>query len=742
MQRYEKSRFVFPLVILGSVCFLFFSLFLFNIYISDEIDELSEQNLKQLVNNSAESFKLKFELDINLLESSASLLPVWDYLRYINFDSEHYQFLARSFDYMIVVNPYGYGVGSDSNIGDVVKFEYFQKAMKGETVIDGPFSSTFNKEQAIFIATPMIAHGETRGVLTGLIYLDTLDDMFDITIQGVSANLILDSKGNIISNGVKDSNFKRSTNAFSLIENSDLKTVEEFELLKKDIANNVGGGITIDFNGERSNVIYKPIGIKDWMIMSVIPEDVVLSTTRSIVVVTAIVSIVSMLFIAVFGFMINASQRQTLAKIAEIAYVSQLTGIRTLIKFKLDSKEFISQNSDKKFLLIKFDIENFRLINESLSIKEGDRVLKSMATAISCGSNNCISAHVHADEFIVMIAYTNENVNKWRDTYEKNLLKLLGREFNYNFRIITGYYFMESKKIDISTAIERVNIAHRYAKETKSLLSIYSDEFLLNAIKTKEIENHMEEALHNKEFIMFLQPELNLKEGKLVGAEALVRWKTSNGFMRPDEFIPVFEQNGFILKLDMFMFEQACSYLHSWIEEGRKAFIISVNFSRKHLYSSDFVSNLDIICKKYNVDPKYLGIEITESSMLGNEIDLIALIHKLKSFGFNVLMDDFGSGYSSLGLLKNMPIDVLKLDKSFFTEIESHERSIAVVKSVIDLSKNLEIKTIAEGVETLDNAKILKQMGCDILQGYYYAKPMCQEDFRAFYDDEASNLII
>ncbi len=744
MLKNEKNRFLLPFAIFGSICILLVSMFVYNIYIGDEIEELSESNIEQLVRSNAETFKLKLETDVNLLESSASLLPVWDFLRYINFDSDDYEYLSRAFDYMLVVNPYGYAVGSDNAIGDLANYEYFQRALAGETVISEPFKSIFTQKDAIIIATPMIANGKTRGVLAGLIYLESLDKMFGAHIEGVEANIIVNSQGTIISNSVETSNYVILSNIFEQIEKDNPREKDRFNAFKNDIINTQRGKESIHFDGQVYTLIYKPVGIKDWMIVSIIPDSIVKATTRNIVIITAIISIVIMLIVSIFGAIINSSQRKTLEKIAEIAYISPLTGINTIIKFKLDAKDFILSNSSRQFLFVKFDVENFRLVNESLGDKEGDRILKAMAQAIDCNSKyDSISAHLHTDEFIVLLAYTGNTLYNWREDYTNKLFEILGEEFNYNLRIVAGYYNTDATTaLDIGTAIERVNIAHRHAKETKALESVYTNEFLTSAIRAKEIENLMEEALENNEFMMFLQPELNLKTGKLVGAEALVRWEHDNKMMFPDEFIPIFEQNGFVLKLDMYMFEQACKYLQTWIAEEREAFVISVNFSRKHLYTIDFVSTLINLCNKYNVASKYLGIEITESSMLNNEAELITLIRHLHENGFNVFMDDFGSGYSSLGLLKNIPVDVLKLDKSFLTNIDERERSYAVVSSIIELAKKINIKTLAEGVETLENLHMLKKMGCDIVQGYYYAKPMPESDFKDFYYSAKSTMNI
>ncbi len=723
------------------VILLIFSTLIYNFFIRDEINGLSNQSLQQLMDNNVDTFKLEFESNINLLESTASLLPVWDYLRYVDYESGEYDYISESFDYVMVINPYGYAVGSDGNIGDAFEEDYFQNAMNGETTISDLIATDQNGICTIVISTPMIANGEIRGVLAGLNYVETLNDTFGNPIDGIFANLLIDSKGNIISNGVDNTYFTPSENAFDVITNFNLSDYEQLDSLKSDIASGSAGEKKIVFNGKLYRLIYTPVGVKNWSIMSIIPETIIQSTTNHIVIISTVVSTSLVVIICLFAYLMGKTRRKHLKNLEEIAYVSPLTRLNTLVKFKLEAPKFISEHHTKKFLLIKFDIENFRLVNETLSVLEGDKILKSMARAIESDVKYAsLSSHIYNDEFLTLIAYSKDETEHWYDDYKRRLYKNLGESFKYNLRIVSGFYYInESDLSDIQACIEKVNIAHHNAKEEKSHNSIFTDEYLSDAIKAKEMENTMEKALLDGEFKMVLQPELGLKSGEMIAAEALVRWiSPTTGFRAPNEFIPLFEKNGFILKLDMYMFEKACNFLNLWKKDGRKPFVISVNFSRKNLYSADFVPKLTAICKKYDVNPKYLGIEITETSMLSTDFDLNSFINDLHKEGFKVFMDDFGIGYSSLGLLKNTPVDVLKLDRSFFAQSQTRERSIAVVASVIRLSKALNISTVAEGVETLEDLLILKEMECDIVQGYYYAKPMSEYDFKTFCDSDES----
>ncbi len=735
----RNKQFILLFYIFVAIVVLVITMVFYNIFLQEELSEISSQNLNQQMSNNVETYQLKFESNINLLESTASLLPVWDYLRYIDYESDQYDYISSAFDYIMVINPNGYAVGSDGNVGDAYEEDYFKDAMDGKTVISDLIVTESNGIKTIVISTPMIANGETRGVLAGLIYLETLNDMFNNPIREIKANILVDSDGYIISNGVDNTKFIPTNNVFEIIQQSNLSDEKEFDLFKNDVLTGTSGERKINFDGEVNRVIYTPVGIKDWSIISIVPEAVIQSTTNIIFAVTAFISVFAIALVCAFAYIINFSQRKHLKNIEEIAYVSPLTKINTVVKFKLDADDFFAKHKGDEFIIIKFDIENFRLLNESLGVSQGDEILKNMADAfkiIPKGKGLC--AHIHNDEFLVLLAVKEKSLSNWHSEYTNQIYMLLGENFNYNLRIVSGYYCIDEKdKADISSCIEKVNIAHKTAKEEKVLISEYSKEYLAHAIEVKEIENNMEAALQNGEFRMFLQPELGLAEGKMVAAEALVRWFDSDEMKTPNTFIPIFEQNGFILKLDMYIFEQACKYLKTWTSQGREPFNISVNFSRKHFYTANFAAKLSDICNKYGVSAKYLGVEITETSMLSNEADLIAFIKDLKNKGFRVFMDDFGTGYSSLGMLKNTPVDVLKIDKSFFSESQSRERSVAVVSSVIRLSKDLNISTVAEGVETKEDLNMLKNMGCDIIQGYYYAKPMSGEELYSFYDNTA-----
>ena len=241
----------------------------------------------------------------------------------------------------------------------------------------------------------------------------------------------------------------------------------------------------------------------------------------------------------------------------------------------------------------------------------------------------------------------------------------------------------------------------------------------------QEIESEMYRALEEKQFMVYLQPKINLSDGKLKGAEALVRWQhPEKGLITPDRFIPVFESNGFIIKLDEYMCREVCILLRNWIDAGLEPVPISVNLSRLHIYSGDVIGYLIGIIKKYKIPPQYLRLEVTETIFLGDTDKLNDVLTELHSLGFKVEMDDFGSGYSSLNMLKNVPVDTVKIDKEFFADESNKDKSKIVMTHTISMAKDLEMEVIAEGVETEEHVEFLKNSNCDVGQGFYFSKPM------------------
>ena len=298
--------------------------------------------------------------------------------------------------------------------------------------------------------------------------------------------------------------------------------------------------------------------------------------------------------------------------------------------------------------------------------------------------------------------------------------------------IAMGIYIIDDPNLRSRVAADRADMARETVKNSKQSRYSFFDTSMIERIRReKRIEDIMEDALALGEFIVYLQPKYSLGEkNEVVGAEALVRWKHDGKLIPPGDFIPLFERNGFVTKLDYYMFEEVCKLQKKYLSLGMKPKLISVNMSRLHIHKAGFVSELAAICAKYDIETKYIEIEITESAAYEEMTMLCEIFREIKRYGFHVSIDDFGTGYSSLNMLKDMTVDVIKIDRSFLTEsADENENASLIIACLVMLASSLKINTICEGVETKPQADLLTKLGCDMVQGFYFARPMPVTDF-------------
>lgn len=430
-------------------------------------------------------------------------------------------------------------------------------------------------------------------------------------------------------------------------------------------------------------------------------------------------------------------QIRHLHQVEKLVYVDELTGSPTYQKFKENAQEILKKRKEKQHLIVKLDIDNFKLINEIYSYEKGDAVLCCIAGALkkTMRSENEIYARVVNDEFIALFEIQDKGeIKEIQETFLYNFYELMGEKISFKCNFPQGRYMVapgDEKKEEITELFEKVNIAHKAAKKDKSLEYVfYKEDLTKEAIRKKEVENKMERALVDNEFIVFLQPKYHLKDETIGGAEALARWNNENmDLFNPSSFISIFEKNGFITNLDFYMLKKVCGIIKKWIADGMNPIVVSVNFSRLHLNNENFINKLCEIVDESGIERKYIEIEITETVIYDHMDTLENLLMNLHKSGFTMSIDDFGSGYSSLGMLKNLPADVIKLDRSFFLDQKDTTRSKIVVGSIIEMATALGIHIVAEGVEEKEHIDFLKNLNCDMAQGYYFAKPMKVEDF-------------
>lgn len=388
--------------------------------------------------------------------------------------------------------------------------------------------------------------------------------------------------------------------------------------------------------------------------------------------------------------------------------------------------DIMTSHPDAKFAVIQFDISKFKLINEQYGEAFGTEILQFIIHGLKliCKKEQ-LYARLSADLFMVFTTY--ETQQDLLDLAEQ-ITEKLGTYNDVSYRFDIGICPIYDRNVSLRTHGDNATIARKSIKNNAlTHIAFFDEESRADARTRKSIEDRMENALENGEFIMFLQPKYSISKNIIVGAEALVRWiSPDKGMLQPNDFIPLFEQNNFIIKVDYYIWEQACKAIRGWIDNGIEPFPISVNMSQKHLANNDFVHVLNDLIEKYQIDRSLLEIEITETAKAA---DVASGVNILKDNGYTLLMDDFGSGYSTFNSLKDTKFDVLKIDRELLQNFIGSDRGEKIVEHIVKMTKSIGLDLIAEGVENREQTVFLSQCGCDKVQGYYYAKPMCLEDF-------------
>lgn len=412
-----------------------------------------------------------------------------------------------------------------------------------------------------------------------------------------------------------------------------------------------------------------------------------------------------------------------------LATYDELTGIYNKQAFYAKTKEMLLDNPDKNFDLLRINIERFKVLNDLFGESTGDKLLRYIGKFLKeTNLPLCVSGRLYADNFVVCY-----EAGKGDSRRMINTLQMVADSFAINNRTILsfGLYRIDDKTLPVSVMCDRANMALWKAKGNfKNPYCEYDEKMRQQVLKEQKIINAMEMAIKNKEFTLYLQPKYDIEEGTIIGAEALVRWiSLENGFISPGDFIPVFENNGFVYEVDKFIWEESCRYLRKWLDEGREVHPISVNVSRIDLYDPKLVQHLVDLREKYQLPSQYLELEITESAYTEDPEQIITITRQLREAGFVILMDDFGTGYSSLNMLKDIQIDVLKLDMGFLKSSDYSAKGGNILTAILKMAESLKMQTIAEGVETKEQVEFLKSIGCKYVQGFYYSKPLPVGEF-------------
>lgn len=746
-----KNKFVTMfLIFVVAIAIVVFGLASYSNSLKKDLDAFVYETMSEVTQQQRFNFTTKLNNDINSAKNLAYIVSSLSGDRDTLFKVLGDISPNSSFEYLTVVNTNGVGLVSSGDVVDISDEPHFAKALAGETVIGDPIKSQIRQAVVIPIATPIYVDGSINGVLIGSYTDKSLGELFLPSFNGNGFVFVTDRNGSMIASPNSEHATLHGHNAENLFDGMDNAQFLDGYETKDEIIYNLSQGMQgytkIDVAGVEEFVHYSSVGINDWNIFVIAPEaNISLSaaafTHRAtlLALATVMLFVLFALYILAVQYKLNREKEKYTKQLEKIAYYDSITGLPNINKFKIDAQDILEKNPKTLFIVAKLDIMNFKMINEMYGFDVGDQVVVEVARFVGRvrelkGLTGGALTRTNADEFILMDETDGDSgeiitrTKMFEEEFNKQIGGLLGThrvEFRY------GGYFLEPGATDINGAIEKANIAHGIAKSKKNNnICFYDDAFKQRIRMETEIANRMEFALANDEFQVYLQPKYGLNGETVVGAEALARWRMQNGqLVMPGDFIPLFERNGFVIKLDMYMFESVCKIMRQWIDEGRTVVTVSVNFSRAHLTNSGFVAELEEIVSRYDVPKKNIEIELSESTIFDNEEVLEKLLNDLHRTGFTLSMDDFGTGYSSLGLLQNLAVDVVKIDRSFFVNNKHKSRAKAVIESIMYMTKKLKINTVAEGVETQEHIDLLREVGCDSVQGFYYARPLPAAEF-------------
>ncbi|MCV2286762.1 EAL domain-containing protein [Clostridioides difficile] len=642
----------------------------------------------------------------------------------------------QKFYTMAIVDINGNAENTKGDKFSVKDREFFKNSIKGKKYVSSPYVDEVNKSiKKITISVPLLNNDKVVGVLYCTYNINTLMKLINVSFyENNSISYVVRNDGTIILHPQEDS---LSKNIYKLLKQDN--DIREINRLKKELQENKTGATVLNMLEERRYLGYATMDngnsennyIKDWNLIFSIPETVVFSNSEQIInrAIYAVLFII-LIFIAIIFYIIYIKKSNE-KEILSLAYEDKVTHIGNQNKFYRECSKYLLDKPSLNYIIVYFDINNFKMINDTFGYEFGDNLLITIAKALKEElTEGEVYARLSSDYFAIFCDYKNgknkliRKIDSIRNNIESNL------SIVFEISLCVGIYFVEEGEVDIQKTVNKANMARSVAKGKNINYAIYNEDVRNKLSEESMILDDIKIALVKNQFEVYYQPKFSLVTGEMIGSEALIRWNhPEHGFISPAVFIPIAEKSKLILKIGRFVFERVCNDLSEWKKQGKKIVPVSINLSRVELYQPDIVKFINKTIQMYNLSSDLIEIEITETVAI-NELNILKnVLNELRKYGFSISMDDFGTGYSSISCLRDMPIDILKLDKSFLNGIEHDERSRNIAKSIVSLAKSLDLVVIIEGVESKEQAELMKQFGCDLVQGFYFARPMPAKNF-------------
>jgi len=709
---------------------------LFSHWVGGSMDEHIHDTLQNSTELCAEIIHKQYESDLLMLEGLAMRMSA---TLESNVDEGIYRMVSTASRYgmkrISFSTPDGNTYSTDGAVMDLTGIPTFETALTGTTLLTPVMQDVMDNQEINVYSTPVYKENsdEIIGVLSAVYYSETFRELLSTyTFDGEGYTYIIDKKGNVVVNTAHPNAFMdlESNNIFEHMDEHH-NSVKNITQVRLNLQNAKDG--FFEATGARGTrlVYYMPLEINDWFVISAVPKSVASATKRAIMTSIAIFCISASLISIYVLVSIQHSQREKYQLLKKAFYEDSLTGGRSYEKFKIDCQEQLKYSLNPKAIFGVLGIDNFNLIATLYGNEESNKVLCQIYEIIQfCVGEKGYICRSGFSQFCILYFYDDLNetealITKFNKMLHKNTL------FDNMLRPALGLYVVEDREESVADMLNKARIALDTIKQNQATSHVaYYDESFRNALyEDRHLEDEMEIALERHEFVPYFQPKYDTQTMEIRGAEALIRWITPDGnLISPGKFIPLAENNGFIRQLDREMFSMVCHFQKKLLDRGMTPVPVSVNVSRQLMYDKRFADDYYNLTQELNLPPGLIELEITESIFFEDLHLFHASLEKLRQYGFRILMDDFGTGYSSLMMLKTMPIDEIKLDKTFVDDYND-PKGRDIIKCVLDLSKRLGMPVVAEGVETKEQYLYFKAMDCELLQGYYFSRPLPPEDY-------------
>lgn len=703
-----------------------------NIY--NNISELSEQTATQL--NLAITEQKKFvEIMVESIDRGYFKTTDEIFDRF-NSDLEDYNFTR-----LVILDKNGNGTTSDGHIvknyNNIEEFfnqdEVYLSENRPSTVSNNQvniYSKTFkfnNKEMVLFAT---INTEDYKEILLRRLF------------NGKGGTYLINNDGYVLidsSDFIKENNinlYEFIKNRYGLTNKEDINKINDMEINIKSLK--VG---TFDIKLDKNTYFmhYEKVNVNDWYVVTVAPDNTIANELTTFITISLGVCFLVNIIIVGISMYIDISNQKQNRKLYKTAYIDSVTSLGNEVYFRENGSIFLQKQEINKYI-ITLDINKFKALNNIYGYEICNNILKALGNKlIKILPPDSITCRISNDVFASIFVY-EKDIKKLLDKISNNASNLKVGDISIYVNLSIGAYKISSDDKDINKVLNKSYIARSKDKGLYNENYYIFDQVLENKINEEQkIESYMESALKNKEFKIVYQPKVFADTGKIRGAEALVRWERDGEIIQPCEFIPLFERNKFIIKLDLYIFEQVCKDMQSWKEKYNFEPNISINVSKEHFINEDFIDEYTKISDKYKIKRDKIDLEITESAAIDENIDTLKILNNIKEKGYTISIDDFGTGYSSLSMLQNMPIDIIKIDKVFVDKADLNSNR-NIINYIILLAKRLGVKTIVEGVETEEQVEFIRKLKCDIIQGYYYSKPLSREVFEDYFYNRKDRL--